>query len=174
MENREIISQRLSQLRAESGLTQNQLAEKMHSTRSSVSNYERGKTVPLRDLSFYCDYFDVTADWIMGRTNIRKPDMEPLTQLIYTATDSCVDLGAPAFTVSHVRALSQAVLNYCRKPAAGVLPVEVMNKNMTTWISLLNLLAEDPSTDAALEKINEITSNSLELSKIPVSLLRAR
>lgn len=63
----------LKKLRDESNLTQSELANKLNITRSSLSLYELGKRTPDFDtLSKIADFFNVSADYLLGRTNVRN------------------------------------------------------------------------------------------------------
>jgi len=67
------ISQRLRALRDSIGIPQTKLAELSGSTQSSVNRYENGQSAPsLELLLWYADYFDVSLDYIFGRTD--KPE----------------------------------------------------------------------------------------------------
>lgn len=66
--------ERLRALREDNDLTQEQLAETLHISRKTLSNYETGYRTP----SIYlvvkiADYFNVSTDYLLGRTNIVKP-----------------------------------------------------------------------------------------------------
>ena len=67
------ISQRLRALRDSIGIPQTKLAELSGSTQSSVNRYENGQSAPsLELLLWYAEYFDVSLDYIFGRTD--KPE----------------------------------------------------------------------------------------------------
>lgn len=64
----------LAELRQDSGMTQKDLAEKMHLASSSISNYETGHRSPAAE--FICqaaDMFGVTTDYLLGRANVNIP-----------------------------------------------------------------------------------------------------
>ena len=57
----------LKRLRIDKKLTQNQLAEKMNMSKSSISYYESGNKMPSPDvLAKFSDYFEVYIDVLMG------------------------------------------------------------------------------------------------------------
>jgi len=61
---------RLRELREVAGLSQTKLAEYVGTNQSSVNRYENGKTMPPPEiLLWYAEYFDVSLDYIYGRTN---------------------------------------------------------------------------------------------------------
>lgn len=63
---------RLSQLRKEVNLTQEELSKKLKITRSALSLYELGKRDPdTETLNLLADFFHVSVDYLLGRTDIR-------------------------------------------------------------------------------------------------------
>jgi transcriptional regulator with XRE-family HTH domain len=67
------IAQRIRALRDSIGVPQTKLADLSGSTQSSINRYENGQsTPPLELLLWYADYFDVSLDYIFGRTD--KPE----------------------------------------------------------------------------------------------------
>lgn len=66
----EIIGQRLRALRESVGLSQNKLAGMIGVRQSSINRYENGQSVPsVQTFRWYADYFDVSMDYIFGRTD---------------------------------------------------------------------------------------------------------
>ena len=60
--------ERLRQLRTEQGLKQAELATALETTQRRISYLELGKIEPdLRLLRKICDFFDVSADFLLGR-----------------------------------------------------------------------------------------------------------
>lgn len=65
-----IISQRLRQLREGLHLSQARLAERMEVSQASINRYENDLSSPSPEtLLKYADYFDVSLDYIFGRTD---------------------------------------------------------------------------------------------------------
>lgn len=59
----------LQNLRTERGIFQKELAAALHLSVGTVSNYEEGVSTP--DLEMLCriaDYFQVSTDYLLGRT----------------------------------------------------------------------------------------------------------
>lgn len=66
----ETMGQRLRGLREEIKISQEKLAKLSKSNQSSVNRYEHDQAAPpLPFLVWYADYFDVSLDYLMGRTN---------------------------------------------------------------------------------------------------------
>lgn len=62
---------RLKELRKEMKINQEELADIIGKSRSSVANYETGDVVPdLDTLIVIADYFDCTLDYLVGRSDI--------------------------------------------------------------------------------------------------------
>ena len=69
-ENMKIIGERLKQLREEAGFSQNKLAKLIGIQQSSLNRYESGFSNPTPEtLLWFADYFDVSMDYIYGRTD---------------------------------------------------------------------------------------------------------
>ena len=65
-----IVGERLRRLRESLNLPQVRIAEIAGSNQSSINRYEHGQSeAPYRILLWYVDYFDVSLDYIFGRTD---------------------------------------------------------------------------------------------------------
>lgn len=66
-------AERIKELRTEKGLKQTDLAEAFGITSRQYQNYEYGKQTPdFKTLELIADYFNVSVDFLMGRTNRRE------------------------------------------------------------------------------------------------------
>lgn len=60
-------------LREDSDLTQEALCKKLYMHKTTYTNYEQGKhTVPLDFAVQLADFYDVSIDYIAGRTNVMR------------------------------------------------------------------------------------------------------
>ena len=76
MELKEIIASRIKELRVINNLSQVQIAKELGTTQASVARYERGEIFPKEiHVLWYADRFNVSLDWIYGRTSQRKGGM---------------------------------------------------------------------------------------------------
>jgi transcriptional regulator with XRE-family HTH domain len=67
-------AQRLKELRKEKDLTQYKLAEELGFSRGLIGNYELGTREPDHTTTkILADFFDVSIDYLLGRTNVRNP-----------------------------------------------------------------------------------------------------
>ena len=67
------LKDRLKELRLERNLLQKDIAELLNITASAYGYYEQGKRIPDSDtINLLSDYFNVSLDYLMGKTNIRQ------------------------------------------------------------------------------------------------------
>ena len=65
---------RIAALREQLELTQEELAEKIGISRAALSHYEKNRRQPDYELvKKFADFFGVTTDYLLGRTDIRTP-----------------------------------------------------------------------------------------------------
>lgn len=70
MEYREKFAQRLVYLREQKGISQQELADNLNITRQSLSLYEKAeRTINIELLAKIADFFNVSTDYLMGRTD---------------------------------------------------------------------------------------------------------
>ncbi|HEY8391378.1 MAG TPA: helix-turn-helix transcriptional regulator [Capillibacterium sp.] len=91
---------RLRALREEQGLYQKDLAEKLNLTQKTISNYENNERFPdQKTLHKIADLFNVSIDFLLGRTEIRAPieivaahrNDDPMTELPESARQSVLN-----------------------------------------------------------------------------------
>lgn len=64
------IPDRLKELRANKSMTQRELANQLNISSSSIAMYETGQRMPDAEvLELFADYFNVTVDYLLGRTD---------------------------------------------------------------------------------------------------------
>ena len=65
---------RIRDLREDNDLTQKQIAECLLCDQSLYSKYERGeRPLPLECAEKLADFYKVSVDYLLGRTNVKKP-----------------------------------------------------------------------------------------------------
>ncbi|SDL19208.1 helix-turn-helix domain-containing protein [Natronincola ferrireducens] len=65
----------LKELRAEKGLTQDELSNKLSINRATYAHYETGRRQPdAETLQLLADCFSVSVDYLLGRTDVKNPD----------------------------------------------------------------------------------------------------
>lgn len=66
-------SERLVQLRKEKNITQRQLASALNLSEVGIQNYEGGRRKPAYDILLaLADYFDVSLDYLCGRSDVKE------------------------------------------------------------------------------------------------------
>lgn len=69
-----MISTRLKSLREDADLSQKELAKLLGVSPSTIGMYEAGKRTPDSEmLTRICDFFNITVDYLIGRSNIKNP-----------------------------------------------------------------------------------------------------
>ena len=64
---------RLRDLREDRDMNQTEVAELLFTSQTVYSRYERGvRTIPVEHLLILADFYDVSTDYILGRTNDKK------------------------------------------------------------------------------------------------------
>jgi len=82
----EIFAQRITTLRKVHELTQSDIAKLLGITQANVYKYEKGLSEPpLETVKWYADYFDVSLDYLLGRTN--NPAGKTNTTMVRTDKD---------------------------------------------------------------------------------------
>lgn len=70
----EILSKRIKELRQDRNMTQRELAKLLHVQRATLAGYETKDRHPhLEIIVHIADIFDVTTDYLLGRTDSKKP-----------------------------------------------------------------------------------------------------
>ena len=70
---RNILSERLKELRNEQGVSQYKLVDELQLSRGQLSNYEQGTREPDYDtLIQLANHYNVSLDYLLGVSNIRK------------------------------------------------------------------------------------------------------
>lgn len=65
---------RLKDLREDNDLNQKEVAKIIKTTQQQYSKYELGiRLIPIDKLCLLADYYNTSIDYILGRTNIKKP-----------------------------------------------------------------------------------------------------
>ena len=63
---------RLKGLREEKNLNQEQLAKILNISQRTYSYYENGRDIPILLLIKLADFYNVSIDYLLNRTNVRK------------------------------------------------------------------------------------------------------
>lgn len=98
---KELLAARLIELREQNNLTQQDLADKLHITRQSLSLYERAeRTINIDLLLEISRFFNVSSDYLLGISEIVSPDDD-----IHTAVNN---LGLTQKSAENIKAIAQS------------------------------------------------------------------
>ncbi|MFR5856339.1 MAG: helix-turn-helix domain-containing protein [Bacilli bacterium] len=65
---------RLKEIREDKSLTQSDIAKVLNTTQQQYSKYELGiQIIPLEKINILANYYNTSIDYLVGRTDIRKP-----------------------------------------------------------------------------------------------------
>ena len=65
--------QRIQDLRTDADMSQKQLSEILHISQRSYSHYETGsRTIPVEMLIRLANYYDISVDYLVGRTDKKE------------------------------------------------------------------------------------------------------
>lgn len=79
-------SEAFSQLRKERGISQRQVAADLGMSQALLSHYENGIREPKLDFVVKaCEYYNVSADYILGRTQVRD---NPMSDFVWNGDDA--------------------------------------------------------------------------------------
>ncbi|EMI14717.1 transcriptional regulator [Bacillus stratosphericus LAMA 585] len=113
MEDTTMLSKRLKSVRKNRGLTQEELAKRVKTTKGTISNYENGHSTPsnemLKDLA---DALNTTTDYLLGRTETISSN-----QVAYDLNDPELQIAFNAASDFSEEARKQTIdfINYIRE-----------------------------------------------------------
>ncbi len=65
---------RLKDLREDNDLSQKEIAKLLNTTQQQYSKYELGiRLIPIDKLNILADFYQTNTDYLLGRTNVKKP-----------------------------------------------------------------------------------------------------
>lgn len=80
-----VFCERLKQLRKAAGLNQSELGEKLNCQRTRIADMERDKSTPTpEDITILCKTFNVSADYLLGLSDVATTDTELKAVCEYT------------------------------------------------------------------------------------------
>ncbi len=71
--DKKLVGERLRKIRKENNISQDFIAEMLNTTQSTISTYETGHTLIITAFLYeFCKKLNVSADYIIGRSNTKK------------------------------------------------------------------------------------------------------
>ncbi|MDD3212187.1 MAG: helix-turn-helix transcriptional regulator [Eubacteriales bacterium] len=165
---------RLKLLRDEKSLKQDELAESLHCSRFSISNYENGRTLTHDMVIAYCTYFNVSADWLLGLTTDRSPGGSDLSKQVDALARLTVAAGGDPLSGDQLSALVDTLIAYYRRGApAGNTPVQVTAQFLSAMRAVVQA-AVDGTTSDLLTAANAVATAGLKSTDIMAASLATR
>lgn len=132
-----IFVQRFREIMNDTNTTQKALAEALDTTPQSISQYATGQSEPaFSRLKEIADYFNVTADWLIGITNDRSR--------IPSAAD---EIGLSGSAISDLQAILNAPPQIARVYASSLEKLFHSNelcKNLLIYLEMYYLVCKEP------------------------------
>ncbi|MCB5084152.1 helix-turn-helix domain-containing protein [Streptococcus mutans] len=110
-----MFTERLKALRLEAGLTQKEIAQKLNMTQPAYAQWENGKREPsAKTLEKFASFFDVSTDYLLGKTNIKKeiPEGEELEKELDRAIDNSVGFEGKPVSDYDREVIKEVLRNY--------------------------------------------------------------
>lgn len=146
------VNETIKRLRTERKLTQNDLAEMMNCNRQKIADLERGKSTPsANDLILLSKIFNVSADYLLGITNVQTKDKDVKFICKYTG------LSEKAIEVLHFYKDYEMIC-----PTINLL----LETEISSVLQELGYMCSDMPKDKLKEKCKEYDIDFNELEKI--------
>lgn len=152
---------RLERLRSEHEYTQQQVADNLGVGRSTYNQYERGRITPPTDvLMRIAGLYNVSMDYLMGRTPERRIVGDEIAQRLKTLSAICGDATPIAYTdlLDIVNAL---IAYYHTSKRAADLPMADTRRILSALTTVINAASHD-SLSTLHQAINDLGITALE------------
>ena len=166
------VGARLKYLRDSQRLKQDELAAAINCSRFSVSNYENGRTLPHDMIIAYANYFDVSADWLLGLTTEQRREGDPLSKSIDRLALLVEGSGGEPVTSDHfARLVAHCMAYYQRGAPAGNMPTDVLRQLLLSLDSVMSMLSGGSLVDI-ITATNALASAGLRAQDIMAEYVR--
>lgn len=158
-----MIKDRLIFLRKEKNVLQADVAEYLSCSASTVSGYENGKPLPIDVVLKLADYYNVSADYLLCRTNERQNLKGDLREML-DRLSQLIDV--PFLTAMDIAALVNSIIKYTKKGTSiGNEPIEAVRDYIISMTGTFNAIA-DENVPLLLEQSDSALIAGLEAAKI--------
>lgn len=112
-----MIAKRLTELRHEKGLTQQEVAAGISVSRTTYAHYEIGRREPdIGTLSAIAKFFAVSTDYLLGLTDLRKPfALEAKSSTYAIVLNTLKDTKKEGFTPADVKKVNPEVTKFMQE-----------------------------------------------------------
>lgn len=152
---------RLERLRKEKDFTQAEIADRIGIYRGTYNAYEIGKnTPPISVLVRIADIYNVSLDYLLGRTPERRIVGDEIAQRLKTLSAICGDVTPVAYTdlLDIVNAL---IAYYHTSKRAADLPMADTRRILSALTTVINAASHD-SLSTLHQAINDLGITALE------------
>lgn len=106
-----MIAKRLTELRHDKGLTQQEVAVGIGVSRTTYAHYEIGRREPdIGTLTTIAKFFEVSTDYLLGLTDLRKPyTLEENSPVYAQVLNALTDANKEGFTPDDIREVNPEI-----------------------------------------------------------------
>ncbi|MDL2317688.1 helix-turn-helix domain-containing protein [Eubacteriales bacterium OttesenSCG-928-A19] len=161
---------RMKLLREKADMKQSTLSDELGISQSMISNYENGREPPFDVLLAYMKYFDVSADYLLGVTDTKKPVSSDSLQFISATAQIAERKGAKKVaSISEIMSLYEKIRAYYKAGApAGNTPIETLAGILEGLNAALDASTEN-DIGALLLAVNETVTSALQINNMLIS-----
>ena len=158
-----LIKDRLVFLRKEKNVLQADVAAYLSCSLSTISGYENGKQLPTDVILKLADYYDVSTDYLLCRTNERKNIKGDLQEML-DRLSRIIDV--PFLTGMDIASMINAIVKYKQRGTSiGNEPIEMVRDFVLSMTQVLNAIT-DENVPLLIEQSDAALIAGLEASKI--------
>ena len=137
-----IIASKIKELRTSLRLTQAEFAESVNTTQAALSGYERGDRTPSLDILYSISRkFNVSVDWLLGRSKIKDLSFDFNTY--YDVLNMFVKLCSTKYKDETRNLVAPSIVNSSSNIHFIVRDDPVFNTFFTNWQKMYTLLQEN-------------------------------
>lgn len=165
VKNRSEFGFRLERLRNEKSLTQAEISERLGISRSTYNGYELDRITPPTDvLMRMADMYNVSCDYLLGRTTERRPAADEIAGKLRTLASLCDAQGAQPMQYDELRALVIALIQYYHTSMrAGNTPLSGVRDTISSLTDVVRAASGD-----SLSALH-LASNALGVTALDVA-----
>ena len=158
-----MIKDRLIFLRKEKNVLQADVAEYLSCSVSTVSGYENGKPLPIDVILKLADYYNVSADYLLCRTNERQNVKGDLREMLDRLSQL---LDVPFLTSMDIASFVNSIIRYKRNGTSiGNEQIEAVRDYIVSMTGVFNAIA-DENIPLLIEQSDSALIAGLEAAQI--------
>lgn len=162
----DMLNERIRKLRDEKGINQNDMADVLHVSRSTYSNYERGTVPDTSIIRQIANYYNVSVSYLFGETNERSLNFSAFDTLMNQLDRFQTGDPGATFPPELLSDLLQALILYhtSGKPV-GALPITVTKAVIESCANLLKA-ANTHNVAQLIDAANALAAAGLQSTDI--------